>query len=88
MTDNDIKRLQAAELHEAMPETGIEVDVFGRKDGNFNAAIKETNWRLDKTGDMLLLSDEWGEILMYDHEIDMVIALLQKAREIMVKGGA
>jgi hypothetical protein len=78
-------RLKSAEMHEVMPAETIEIDVdiFPGKNGNFTAAIKDTGWTLNRSGDMVLLSDQWGEILMYDHEISIVIALLTRARELM-----
>lgn len=63
--------------------TGIEVDIFPHNDGSFTAAVKNTSWSLNRTGGMVYLGDEWGEILIYDHELDIVIALLQEARRQM-----
>lgn len=89
MIDNErMIRLQAAELHEAGGDTGeIQVDIFPHKDGNFTAAIRDVGWSVNKTDNMLLLSDEWGEILIFADELEIVTALLQRAKKIM-GGGA
>lgn len=66
--------------------TGIEVDIFPHNDGSFTAAVKNTNWSLNRTGGMVYLGDEWGEILIFADELEIVTALLQRAREIMTGG--
>lgn len=88
MTHDDMKRLQAAELHEAMPGAGIEIHNGFLISGGWACFPHHSDgMEHSPTGFYIGYGDTENDLRIPVQELDRVIALLQQARAIMAKGG-